>query len=129
MKGARSSSWLPSLMTGASQVFYFAGLKLLVEDDLRAPLSLADIAAQLKGLLEGEPERGTEARTPEKKYVYSSVRLACDETPGEAAACKRGGLPRLLPGNDALSQAGDDAVCDDLIDAGTVGVCLLHLNL
>ena len=93
------------------------GRQELPEDNGRALLALAHMAAQLLGIAEGEPARvdmpPRQRHQVEQEHVHAPVRAV-----GERIT-KRSGVDRVPgfgPGIDAVLQGGDDLAGDLLVD-------------
>ena len=73
-------------------------------------LAAANPPAQLRRLVEREPEtRGIPLR-PERDHIEPAIRLLGDQINGKL----RG--PGTTPGDDPALQLRDDASCDDVVD-------------
>ncbi len=97
-------------------------LKLpLVEDDLRATLSFADVAFQCLRLRECNPKRGGVFARPKQQNIDAAIGLAGIEVAWEWAACVARRLLRFFPRNHSSFEVGDDAVGNGLVNARPAG--------
>src|SRR6185437_1076866 len=91
----------------------------------RAALALADVAAEVQRLPEGEPMLMGEAllddRAPQDQDIDAGIAPAGCGVLGQAQA-GLGPAPGLHPGHPALLQLGDDLVGDLLIEAGLLTI-------
>lgn len=102
---------------------------LLHQDDRRPLLALADMAAQLVCLTEGEPTRqriaAAERGRPQGQHVHPSIRSIGGGVARHALAAGAA-LPGLHPGGNALLELGHDRGRDLGVDLRTHGTLPAH---
>lgn len=99
---------------------FILGFLALSKNDRAGFLSLADIAAQLLGLMECQPERAFILHRMEHQDIDAAIGLLADKVAGESAL----DIPRLAPRDCSLREQGNHALGDAVIDAAVVAGCV-----